>query len=162
MHHCYKCILLKSDRGDIPTVHLNKHMVKFRQLSDVLHSLCLITFEDIEYKRTWMVSLCNLCVCSNIHLQWALLKFSFSCALLDFTALFVAYPIPNIRYFSIQPGTSVVNVKMLCAYVCIYPHKCINKIIQKEFKVMLQKSSFVSFNKLQMHFNFSGVSWMTF
>jgi len=64
----------------------------------------------------------------------------FSFSLLDFTALFVTYPIPSIRYFSILPKTSVVNVKMLCAYVCIYPHKRINKkTIQKEFKVILQK-----------------------
>lgn len=89
-----------------------------------------------------MVSLWNVCVLTNILLGWALLKFSFSCALLHFTALLVAYPILNIRCFSIQPKTSEVNVRILCAYVCIYPHKCINKkIIEKEFKVVLQKSS---------------------
>lgn len=101
-------------------------------------------------------------VCRNKHLEWALLKFIFffSFALLP---LFIVYPILNIRYLSVLPKTRVVNVKMLCAYVCIYSHKCVNKrTLQKEFKVMLQKSSFISFNKLQMHFSFSFVSWVTF
>lgn len=130
MCHCYKGILLKADRGDIPTVHLNKHMVKFRQLDIINYCLIygtscvLITFEYIELENGWYPY--GISVWPNIHWKWALLKFIFF--ICSAWLYCIICDLPYSRYnLLILPKTNTINVKMLHAYVCIYPHKCVNK-----------------------------------